>query len=59
MVVRDMWIYSGMDGAKRFSDLWCWNEENEWREIKFTCKGPGVAASYEIVFLAQIWSYLF
>jgi hypothetical protein len=42
MVVRDMWIYGGMDGMKKYSDLWRWNEEGGWNEIKFTSKGPGV-----------------
>lgn len=42
MMVRNMWIFSGMDGTKKFGDLWFWNEDEGWNEVNFKTRGPEV-----------------
>jgi hypothetical protein len=31
-----------MDGTKKFGDLWFWNEDEGWNEVKFKMRGPEV-----------------
>lgn len=42
MMIRDMWVFSGMDEYSKINDLWCWNLEKGWKEYKFARKGPDV-----------------